>query len=498
VPAAAPLLIQIDAVVRDFQRAGFRVLIVIGSRWLSPRRYAHEALRAPHHKKAGAPGAAPDAAATGGAADSNDAAAAAVAAAPPQVDESMSAAAAVDAAFGRIQTGAELLSDVQPPPTAAAAASRGEDGAATGAALVSPASTLVDGPDSGRVGDVGKQNKASKGPKPSAPASAAAATADLSDPTARRSSAHLAADVIAAKAANATVAVSAALEAHRSEDPYLFAEDAFPGAFGGNLAAGKGRSGVEGSAAVVDAAAAAAGEAVEPSRQPAAPHWQRPGAAGAGGRIVAPGVIGRDAYADSLMAPSIIARWREEGIVFGVAPGTNDDWFWLYAAMEQEIALRAQAAHAQAAALTRRQETRDSSSSSSSSDTGLLIERYRRALDLASDVDVVDHPLPEPLPQPAAVASAAASEGEGVVVEGGRLLSSLPVFLQQAPVGGAGAAAATNLLAHAVGGGGGAGGVLIVSNDFMRDHHFHMFAPVLVSVNRITHFLARVSQAPPP
>lgn len=39
---------------------------------------------------------------------------------------------------------------------------------------------------------------------------------------------------------------------------------------------------------------------------------------------------------DTVMAPGIVSRWTSSGIVYKTLPGTNDDWFWLFAALVQE------------------------------------------------------------------------------------------------------------------------------------------------------------------
>ncbi len=34
-----------------------------------------------------------------------------------------------------------------------------------------------------------------------------------------------------------------------------------------------------------------------------------------------------------MLAPAIVRRWNDEKIVFTTRPGTNDDWFWMFAAL---------------------------------------------------------------------------------------------------------------------------------------------------------------------
>jgi proteinaceous RNase P len=46
-----------------------------------------------------------------------------------------------------------------------------------------------------------------------------------------------------------------------------------------------------------------------------------------------PGDVALDAATDTARAEAIIARWQERGLVYRVPPGSNDDWYWLYAAV---------------------------------------------------------------------------------------------------------------------------------------------------------------------
>ncbi|RYY35232.1 hypothetical protein EON62_02655 [archaeon] len=45
------------------------------------------------------------------------------------------------------------------------------------------------------------------------------------------------------------------------------------------------------------------------------------------------GYVATSAALDSSMAPRIVERWESRGIVYRIAPGSNDDWYWLYAAL---------------------------------------------------------------------------------------------------------------------------------------------------------------------
>ena len=40
---------------------------------------------------------------------------------------------------------------------------------------------------------------------------------------------------------------------------------------------------------------------------------------------------------DGVLAPSIAARWQRDGIVFATPPGSNDDWYWMYAALSAPV-----------------------------------------------------------------------------------------------------------------------------------------------------------------
>ena len=392
------------------QRAGRRPLLVMSARWLTSRRFNDAAARIPSRERprvqpqtrAQAAAAVP---AVGVPADVGAAGAAeqaAAAAAAVREETAVPEAIAVAGATAVAPAGVAFAAAPAPAPPAAVRAAAREGGALVAAAFGSTglAEIAAEGlpppppPPAGEVPAAPQppwqqkqqhQHRYSvKGSHFHArPPAAGRGGAGGDDGGSDDDGAYC-----ASKAMNESVAAVALLEAHRAEDPFVAAEAAFP--------------------------------------------MPEEGAGAGAAACVEIGAIAVDAREDSRAAPEIVARWHADQLVYAVPPGTNDDWFWLYATMHQQIALRA------------------------------LQQQAQRSQGAGGDAGGS--------PSVAEVAPAAGvpAETNPLAVAGGASspMDTLPLLLHVAPADAAAPAVRQS------------SNVLVVSNDHMRDHHFRMRAPM--------------------
>ena len=228
---------QIDAVVREYERAGKRVLLVIGARWLDSRRYGDAEKRRPIKQ---------------------------ILLERRQDDGSHVGAAVAGIAASSMITPAAAA------PTAAAVATP-----AAVAASGSSNSVASGGDNGGSIAAAASENSSSSSGSSAAQEPATSATA---------AAAPLSASGIIANNSSSTNSSS--------------------------------RGASSNSSAVAAAPAAMATEVDD---------------------LPSPGVVALDAVTDSRAAQAIVERWRQRDLVYAVPPGSNDDWYWLYAAVHCQL-----------------------------------------------------------------------------------------------------------------------------------------------------------------
>jgi pentatricopeptide repeat protein len=248
---------QIDAVVRELQRQGKRVLLVIAKRWLEPQRVHNSAQRRPRNLK--------------------------------QRKASIRATAAARAAAGA--GGGAMVSAVDAAPPA------GGDGAPKGV---------------GESGGESSDDRAAIGGGGGGGGGEAASPAPLPVRQVRQWS-------------YGTIDV-ASLLMHADDD--RGARGGAGGGGGGEDDEGSDDSSWDEDASSDDDSEAAAGGLGDADAEVSG---DEDGAAAGG----TPYRVAATLDEDTRMAPEIVARWLRENIVYHTFPGTNDDWYWLYAALSQ-------------------------------------------------------------------------------------------------------------------------------------------------------------------